>query len=210
MVGTLDPTPTTVGGHDGGDLVNRVQLAAAGLFAAWMMHDLEELATMSETSRHLVARLPRWVPASASIRDQGLTNRHVAAGIAAVGTVVAAAAVRGYRTQGQSAFYQNTLLGFGLHGFGHLGMSLATRGYISGVATSPTIVLPYWLWATRTLDRTGVPNQRNAPVALALTAGAIATGNLLAHLITKAFPRCTSHPAAVGDRRSIGLPCPQK
>ena len=168
--------------------MNRNKLAAAGLFAAWMMHDLEELATMGDTSRQLVTRLPRWVPAPASVRRQGLTDRHVAAGVTTVGAVVAVATVRGYRTQGQSAFYQNTLLGFGLHGFGHISVSLVTRGYISGAVTSPTIVIPYWLWATRTLNRAEVPNHRNAPLAIALTAGAVAGGHLVAHLITRAFP----------------------
>jgi len=78
--------------------------------------------------------------------------------VAAVGLVVAAVAVRGHRTQGRSAFYQNALLGFGLHGLGHIGMSLLTRGYTSGVATSPIIVIPFWLWPTRALNQAGVPN----------------------------------------------------
>ncbi len=59
----------------------------------------------------------------ASAREQGLTRRYVARGVTAVGRVVAAAAVHGYRTQGCSAFYQNALLGFGLHG-----LSRAVKG----------------------------------------------------------------------------------
>lgn len=168
--------------------MNRIQLATTGLFAAWMAHDLEELATMSDTSRVLMARLPDWVPVPASLRDQGLTNRHVAAGIATVGLVVAAAAVRGYRTQGHSAFYQNALLGFGLHGLGHAGISVLTHGYTSGVATSPTIVIPFWLWATQVLNQAGVPNRRSIPAAIALAAGSIAGGHLAAFLLTKNYP----------------------
>ena len=42
--------------------MNRIQLATAGLFAAWVTHDLEELATMSGNSRILITRLPGWVP----------------------------------------------------------------------------------------------------------------------------------------------------
>jgi hypothetical protein len=160
--------------------VDRAQLAAAGLFAAWAAHDLEELATMSDSSRVLMSRLPNWVPVPASIRDQGLTQRHVTTAIATMGLIVGAAAVRGYRTQGRSALYQNALLGFGLHGFGHLGISVLARGYTSGVATSPTIVIPFWLWATRILGQAGVPNRRSVPAALALTAASLAGAHFAA------------------------------
>jgi hypothetical protein len=168
--------------------VNRIQLATAGLFAAWLTHDLEELATMSDNSRTLITRLPDWVPMPTPAREQGLTSRYVACGVATVGLVVAAAAAQGYRTHGRSAFYQNALLGFGLHGLGHLGTSLLTGGYASGAATSPTIVLPFWLWATRALNQAGVPNRRSVPAAIALTAGSIAAGHLVASLLTKNRP----------------------
>jgi hypothetical protein len=153
-----------------------------------MVNDLEELATMSANSRALARRLPDWVPAPASVRRTGLTQRYVATGVAAVGLVVAAATVRGYRTQGRSAFYQNALLGFGLHGLGHIGISLLVRGYTSGVATAPTVVVPFWLWATRALQQVGVPKRRSVPPALALVAGSLVGGHLTAYLITKNQP----------------------
>lgn len=168
--------------------MNRTRLATAGLFAAWMAHDLEELATMSDTSRTLLTRLPDWMPLPASVRHHGLTARYVATAIPAVGLVVAAATVRGDRTQGRSAFYQNALLGFGLHGLGHIGMSLLARGYTSGVATAPTIVVPFWLWAIRALQQAGVPNRRSLPAAMALVAGSLAGGHLAAYLVTKNQP----------------------
>src|SRR5215207_8058916 len=164
--------------------MNRIQLATAGLFVAWMIHDLEELATMSKNSRALMSRLPDWVPVPPPVR-RGLTTRYVATGIAAVGVVVAVATVRGTRAQGRSALFQNALLGFGLHGFGHIGMSLLARGYTSGVATAPTVVVPFWLWATRALQRAGVPSRRSLPAAIALTAGSIAGGHLTAYLVTR-------------------------
>jgi Major Facilitator Superfamily len=92
----------------------------------------------------------------------------------AVGLVVAATTVRGYCTRGRSALYQNTLLGFGLHGLGHPTMSLLARGYTSGVATAPTVVIPFWLWATRALQQAGVPNRRSLPAAIAVVAGSLA------------------------------------
>jgi hypothetical protein len=162
---------------------NRIPLATAGLLVAWMMHDLEELLTMSDTSRTLVQQLPDWLPVPGSIREQGLTTRYLATGITTIGLIVAAAAVRGYRTQGRSAFYQNTLLAFGLHGLGHIAASLITRGYTSGVATTPMVLL-FWWWATRALEEAGVPNRRSLPAAIALLAGSLAIGHFTAYLLT--------------------------
>ena len=162
---------------------NRIPVATAGLLVAWMVHDLEELLTMSDTSRTLVQKLPDWMPVPGSIREQGLTTRYLATGIATIGLIVAAAAVRGYRTQGRSTFYQNTLLAFGLHELGHLTVSLLTRGYTSGVATAPLVLL-FWLWATRSLEQAGVPNRRSLPAAIALLAGSLAVGHFTAYLLT--------------------------
>jgi Protein of unknown function with HXXEE motif len=162
---------------------NRIPLATAGLFVAWIMHDVEELLTMSNTSRTLVQQLPDLMPIPGSIREQGLTTRYLATGIATIGLIVAAAAVRGYRTQGRSVFYQNALLAFGLHGLGHIAASLLTRGYTSGVLTAPMVVL-FWLWATRALEEAGVPNRRSLPVAIGLLAGSLAVGHFTAYLLT--------------------------
>ena len=161
----------------------RIRLATAGLFVAWLIHDLEELATMGDTSRILLQKLPDWMPVPSSIRQQGLTTSYLATGIATIGLIVAAAAIRGYRTQGRSAFYQNTLLAFGLHGLGHLALSVLTGGYTSGVATVPVVVL-FWLWATRVLEQAGVPSRRSLPAATALLAGSLAVGHITAYVLT--------------------------
>src|SRR3954452_11447820 len=81
------------------------------------------------------------------------------------GPLHAAASADGYRTGGESAFYQNVLLGFGLHGIGHVGMAVALRGYASGVATSPTLVIPFWLAATRYLEASSGPARRSVRAA---------------------------------------------
>jgi hypothetical protein len=44
--------------------MTRIQRATVGLFAAWCIHDLEELVTMSATSRELLPRLPDCGPAA--------------------------------------------------------------------------------------------------------------------------------------------------
>ena len=161
---------------------NRIPLATAGLFVAWMVHDLEELATMTDTSRTLLQQLPDWMPVPGSIRQQGLTTRYLATGIATIGLIVAAAAVRGYRTQGRSAFYQNTLLAFGAHGFGHIAVSLLTRlhQWCRHRPAGPAV----WLLATRALEEAGVPNRRSLPAAIALLACSLAVGHFTAYLLT--------------------------
>jgi len=168
--------------------MNRLHVVTAGLFAAWLAHDLEELATMSANSGTLAKQLPEWVPVPAPVRQRGLTQRYLATGVSTVGLLIAAATARGYRTRGRSAFYQNTLLGFGLHGLGHIGATLLARGYTSGVATAPTVVVPFWLWATRALEQAGVPNRRSLPAGIALVAGSLAGGHLVAYLVTKNQP----------------------
>jgi hypothetical protein len=165
--------------------MNRLHLATAGLFAAWIVHDLEELTTMSANSRALVKRLPKWAPVPASVRQRGLTQRYLTTGVRAVGVIMAAASLR---TRGRSPFYQNALLAFGLHGLGHVGASVLARGYTSGVATAPTVVVPFWLWATRALGQAGVPNRSSVPAAMRFLAGAVASGHLTAYLVTKNQP----------------------
>jgi hypothetical protein len=81
--------------------MNRNQRATTGLFVAWIVNDLEELATSSDNSRTLVTRLPDSIPVPASVRQRGLTARYVATGVPAVGLVLAAASVGGYRTPGR-------------------------------------------------------------------------------------------------------------
>src|SRR5512133_164006 len=137
-----------------------------------------------DTSRGLrLLQLPDWMPVPDSIRQQGLTTRYLVTGIATIGLIVATAAVRGYRTQGRSAYYQNTLLAFGVHGLGHIAASLLTRGYTSGVATAPLVLL-FWLWATRALEEAGVPNRRSLLSAIALLAVSLAVGHFTAYLLT--------------------------
>ncbi|QFU87675.1 HXXEE domain-containing protein [Amycolatopsis sp. YIM 10] len=117
--------------------VARVPKAATlGLFGAWLVHDLEELATM-----------PIWA---------GVSREHAAVAIGLMGGVVAAASVAGAVTGGRSRFYQSALTGFGAHGWVHLAASAATRGYAPGVATSPLVVIPFAAWARKRLRAAGI------------------------------------------------------
>jgi hypothetical protein len=147
--------------------MKRTTKVALGLFATWAISDLEELWTMSRSSRQVLAKLPAVLPVPDQLRRDGVSQRHVTAGIATVGLVMGAAAVAGVRSEGRSPLFRGALLAFGVHGFAHLGMTAAARQYVSGAVTAPTIVIPYWLWARRELARAGIPQADAATVAVA-------------------------------------------
>jgi Protein of unknown function with HXXEE motif len=140
-------------------VTQRTTTVSLGLFAAWACHDLEELFTMRETSRVVAARMPDWVPIPDDVRQDGLSQQHVNLAISLMGAYLAGVSAAGVRSQGRSRLFRSALLAFGLHGFGHIGATAALRQYTTGVATSPTIVIPYWLWARRALAREGLSDQ---------------------------------------------------
>ena len=143
-----------------------------GLFAAWLAHDLEEWFTIGPWSRNHArpdSGAARWT----GLRwlRTGVSDAEVHVGITLVGALVAAAAIAGAGTRGGSRFFQGSLAAFGLHGFGHLALSAAFRGYTPGVATSPTVVIPYSVWAWRALGRAGVrPSAARSVVDAAIAA----------------------------------------
>ncbi len=141
--------------------MDRIDLATSGLFVAWLANDIEELVTMPADSRRLFAALPAWAPIPAELRRDGLSREHVTVAVALMAAFMGAAAYDGYRSRGRSWVYQNVLQVFGLHGFGHLASALARRSYSTGVLTSPTVVIPFWLRATRVLREEGVPDRRH-------------------------------------------------
>jgi hypothetical protein len=140
-------------------VMQRTTTISLGLFAAWACHDLEELFTMRETSRAVGARMPDWVPIPDDVRQDGLSQQHLNLGISLMGAYVAGVSAVGVRSRGRSPLFRGGLLAFGLHGFGHIGVTAALRQYTAGVATSPTIVIPYWLWARRALAREGLSDR---------------------------------------------------
>ncbi|MDQ8701642.1 HXXEE domain-containing protein [Streptomyces sp. LHD-70] len=152
-----------------------------GLFAAWLVHDLEELATVPRWTRTRIPELRRrfpQVPERLWRSMEGMRGREFAVAMAGVGLVVASAAADGHRTGGRSAYYQSVLDGFGLHGLVHLAQAAAARGYTPGSATSPLLVVPFTLWARGRLRRAGVlrpTTAKDAALSLGL-AGVAAVG----------------------------------
>lgn len=160
--------------------MNHTTLATAGLFVAWLANDIEELITYTGSTRRMRSRLPTWLPA-----PRPPDQLHVNVAVAAMGAVVAAAAAQGVRTGGRSQFFQDSLWAFGMHGFGHLALSVLTRGYTTGVLTAPTVVIPFWWWATRALDAAGAAQRPRRSRAVALLLGALAGAHTLGHLASR-------------------------
>ncbi|MEU3216627.1 HXXEE domain-containing protein [Streptomyces sp. NPDC006971] len=168
----------------------RVSKAVAwGLLAAWVANDLEELVTMAGWARsagpRLRERFPR-VPERVWAR-MDLSQREAGVAIGLVGAVVAAASADGARTGGRSPFFRTVLAGFGLHGVAHMAQSLAYRGYTPGVATAPTVVVPYSLWAARRLRAAGIGicAGRVSAVAPVMLPAVVAGAHVLARRITR-------------------------
>ncbi|MFG1944754.1 HXXEE domain-containing protein [Nonomuraea sp. NPDC048826] len=158
---------------------------AWGLFAAWAVHDAEELATMARWSRAARPRLERLFP-SAPWERLEVSQRHVNVAIGLMGAVMAAASAEGARTGGRSPLFQAALAGFGAHGVVHLAQAAVTRGYTPGVVTAPVVVIPFSVWAWRRLRAAGVPMDGGPSVAVSLAAFPLLAAAVhgLAHALT--------------------------
>lgn len=165
--------------------MNKIDLAAGGLALCYLVHDGEELLTYRESSRWAFGRLPEGVALPAGLREHGWSQRHVNIGVGLMGLNWVGAALAGLRSGGRSAWFQNALATWTLHGFGHLGLCLLRRGYVSGAVTAP-LVIGHGVWALRVLREEGVPRRVSAagmaatlPVLVAAHAGAEVVARLL-------------------------------
>ena len=181
--------------------MNKIDLAAGGLALCYLVHDGEELLTYRESSRWALGRLPEWVTLPAGLREHGWSQRHVNIGVGLMGLNWVGAALAGLRSGGRSAWFQNALAAWTLHGFGHLGLCLLRRGYVSGAVTAP-LVIGHGVWALRVLREEGVPRRVSAagmaatlPVLVAAHAGA----EVIARLLDRADAAGQSADAAGPD-----------
>lgn len=173
------------------ETMKSITVVSAGLFAAWAVHDTEELGTMAAGSRRVFGRVPRALPLPESLQSRGLSQPHVNLSVGLMAIPVAAAAIRGVRTQGRSRWFRGALLAFGIHGFTHLGNSAVMRSYTTGAATAPVIVIPYWLLARSVLRRHGLDTVDRTTTAAAIAVFPLTIG---VHLVS----------AAILGERSLG------
>lgn len=156
----------------------RLTLSIWGLLGTWVVHDAEEWFAVAPFVHRRAMRAGRTV----SIRK---IEVHERTAIAVMGVIVAAATWDGHRTGGASPIFRSALAGFGMHGVGHLAMSAVMRGYTPGVATAPTLVIPYAVAAWRELERSGARPATRTSVAWApaMVAGSLGISHLVGYLV---------------------------
>ena len=59
------------------------------------------------------------------------------------------------------------------------------RGYTTGLVTSPTVVIPFWLWARRRLATSGVPVDRSAAASVVVLPPLLPGVHALTHRLTR-------------------------
>ena len=183
--------------------MNKIDLAAGGLALCYLVHDGEELLTYRESSRWALGRLPEWVTLPAGLREHGWSQRHVNIGVGLMGLNWVGAALAGLRSGGRSAWFQNALAAWTLHGFGHLGLCLLRRGYVCGAVTAP-LVIGHGVWALRVLREEGVPRRVSA-AGMAATLPVLVAAHAGAEVIARLLDRADAASESAGV---AGLDCP--
>lgn len=161
-----------------------------GLVRAWLANDLEELATMRKDSKLALRLASRVLPVPRELVKRGIAQAHLVTAVSIMGALMSTAAVDGVRSGGRGRLFQTALLAFGLHGVGHLAQAAAARRWTSGSRTSPTVVLPFWILASRVLRSRGIDPREHASWAFVAALPALLAG---------------VHALAWGLRRAAGI-----
>jgi hypothetical protein len=157
---------------------------------AFAAHDLEEVLAAARWSENAAARLTRRHPrlgrALAVVLPISTEEMAIAVGVVAAGVgCVTAASLR--HLEGDLRLFQAALAAFSAHSLGHLGASVVFRGYTPGIATVPTVIVPYSLWARRRLRRAGTFTTRTEWFRAARAgAGLAVAAALLGHVLARA------------------------
>ena len=183
--------------------MNKIDLAAGGLALCYLVHDGEELLTYRESSRWALGRLPEGVALPAGLREHGWSQRHINIGVGLMGLNWVGAALAGLRSGGRSAWFQNALAAWTLHGFGHLGLCLLRRGYVSGAVTA-LLVIGHGVWALRVLREEGVPRRVSA-AGMAATLPVLVAAHAAAEVIDRLLDRADAADWPAG---AAGPDCP--
>ena len=145
-----------------------------GLFAAWLVHDVEEVLTATWWSRRTVPRLradgwPGWLVDGAATSSARFT---VAAAV--VGVAVLLVAWHGARTGGRSPVFQAVVLVFGWHGLVHTGQAVLVRGYVPGLIAAVLCAVPYSIWAWRACGRNAQARRPSVVTVIGVAVAGIA------------------------------------
>lgn len=175
-------------------------LLPLSLLASVAANDGEELATMARSLPATVERAPARIRPLLRRVAGSIDQRYVDVAIGTMCILYLAAAIDGWRSAGRGRLFQDVQLVFGAHGFGHLLASAVSRGYTTGVASSPTVVLPQWWWAASRMGTAGVPRTWRFGRAVAVVGGWLAVSHALGSLAA-AHSRRVSRRAIRGAAR---------
>jgi hypothetical protein len=151
-----------------------IRASAVTLFAAWLVHDVEEAFAFPATSRLLAKRL--------GTSRVLVTPAQSVAAIALVGALVATACVRGAHSTGESRLFRAVLAGLEAHVGTHLAASVLLGRYTAGTVTAPLVMLPGARRARASLRRTDSPL---VPADTVRGAALMLSAALEAHLIAR-------------------------
>jgi hypothetical protein len=148
---------------------------------AFLLHDLEELLGTPHWQRTgpalLRRRFPRLPPRAVDLAVPDTRQMAIAIGVVAGGV----------------GLLRSAVTAFGLHAVSHLASAAAVRGYTPGVATTPVVVVPWSLWAWRTLRASGLAARPGEAARLGAqgavsAAGLVIGGQLLGRALTRRGP----------------------
>lgn len=155
-----------------------------GLLVSWLVHDLEEVATVAAFVDAYEQRAGRRFPVS---------PEQMAAAVTTIGLLVVVASVRGATSGGRSTLFRRVLLAHAAHSAWHVGASLALRAYTPGVVTAAAVVGPHGWWALRRLRETqGWAGSAQLGELRTVVPGAVAAV-LGAHLVARQVVRHAGH-----------------
>lgn len=147
-----------------------------GLFLSWLVHDLEEVATVGAFARTYEQRFGRRLPVS---------PEQMAVAVTAIGLLVGVASARGASSGGRSTLFRQVLLAHAVHSAGHLGASVVMHGYTPGVVTATALVGPHGWWALGRLRETGDWAGSDQLAALRTAVPGAVVAALTAHLLAR-------------------------
>lgn len=118
---------------------------------AFLLHDLEEIATM-ETFVHATRE-----STPSFLRDLSeIKTPQVVLGVALEFVLITFSSLLASRAARNMHLFTLVLAGFYIHAFGHLASAIVLRRYTPGVITSLLVVLPFSRYVYRRLSQAGI------------------------------------------------------
>lgn len=147
-----------------------------GLLISWLVHDLEEVATVGAFAGAYERRFGRRLPVS---------PEQMAVAVTAIGLLVVVASARGVASGGRSTLFRRVLLAHAAHSTWHVGASLMMHGYTPGVVTATAVVGPHGWWALRRLRKTESWTGSDQLVELRIAVPGAVAAALTAHALAR-------------------------